>query len=335
MAMRQSLFVKRSSLLMFSALSWLLVWTPAAPSADQIRVGYGSLSTSYAAIWVAGEAGFFQKNGINSEVLYLESALVRTALIAGDIAMGGMSGTTMAAPRLQGADPVIIASFANALQYRFVVRPDIRTVADLKGRRVGVAGFGLGAHRGAQIILAKLGLNPDTDVTMLQIGGDPTRLAALLNGTIDASVFNPPLYQRAVEAGMRVMANIEEMNFPVQGSALVTTERFVKKNQDLVRRAMRSIVQSIHLIKTNPELTKRAIRKYMRFKDDRDTEEAYQIMRDIAPRKPYPTVEGMKAVLDELGAKLPAAKTAQPRDFMDTRFIEELDHSGFIDGLYR
>jgi ABC-type nitrate/sulfonate/bicarbonate transport system substrate-binding protein len=125
------------------------------------------------------------------------------------------------------------------------------------------------------------------------------------------------------------------MNFPVQGSALVTTERFVKKNQDLVRRAMRSIVQSIHLIKTNPELTKRAIRKYMRFKDDRDTEEAYQIMRDIAPRKPYPTVEGMKAVLDELGAKLPAAKTAQPRDFMDTRFIEELDHSGFIDGLYR
>jgi len=98
---------------------------------------------------------------------------------------------------------------------------------------------------------------------------------------------------------------------------------------------MRSIVQSIHLIKTNPELTKRAIKKYMRFKDDRDTEEAYQIMRDIAPRKPYPTVDGMKAVLDELGAKLPAAKTAQPRDFMDTRFIEELDRSGFIDGLYK
>ena len=85
-------------------------------------------------------------------------------------------------------------------------------MADLKNKRVGVAGFGLGAHRGAQIILAKLGLNPDTDVTMLQIGGDPTRLAALLNGTIDASVFNPPLYQRAVEAGMKVLANIEEMN---------------------------------------------------------------------------------------------------------------------------
>ena len=312
-----------------------LISATGSTAAEQIRVGYGSLSTSYAPIWIAGEAQLFQKNGITAEVLYLESALVRTALIAGDIAMGGMSGTTMAAPRLQGADPIIIASFLNSLQYRLVVRPEIKTPAQLKGKRVGVAGFGLGAHRGAQIMLAKLGLNPDSDVVMLQIGGDPTRLSALLSGTIDASVFNPPLYKRAVEAGMRVLANIEEMGFPVQASALVTTEQFVRKSPDLVRRAMKSIIESIHLIKSNPELTKRAIRKYMRFKDDRDTDEAYQIMRDVTPRKPYPTVEGMKAVLDELALKLPAAKTAQPREFMDTRFVEELDRSGFIDGLYK
>ena len=307
----------------------------AARSAEQIRVGYGSLSTSYAPIWVAAEAQLFQKNGITAEVLYLESALVRTALIAGDIVMGGMSGTTMAAPRLQGADPIIIASFLNSLQYRLVVRPEIKTPAQLKGKRIGVAGFGLGAHRGAQIMVAKLGLNPDNDVVMLQIGGDPTRLSALLSGTIDASVFNPPLYKRAVEAGMRVLANIEEMGFPVQASALVTTEQFVRKNPDLMRRAMRSIIESIYVIKSNPELTKRAIRKYMRFRDDRDTDEAYQIMRDVTPRKPYPTVEGIKTVLDELALKVPAARTAQPREFMDTRFIEELDRSGFIDGLYK
>ena len=307
----------------------------AARSAEQIRVGYGSLSTSYAPIWVGGEAQLFQKNGITAEVLYLESALVRTALIAGDIVMGGMSGTTMAAPRLQGADPIIIASFLNSLQYRLVVRPEIKTPAQLKGKRIGVAGFGLGAHRGAQIMIAKLGLNPDNDVVMLQIGGDPTRLSALLSGTIDASVFNPPLYKRAVEAGMRVLANIEEMGFPVQASALVTTEQFVRKNPDLMRRAMRSIIESIYVIKSNPELTKRAIRKYMRFRDDRDTDEAYQIMRDVTPRKPYPTVEGIKTVLDELALKVPAARTAQPREFMDTRFIEELDRSGFIDGLYK
>ena len=325
---------RRSIMTLFTVLvAWFCA--TGAHGQDKIRVGYGSLSTSYAAIWVAGEARLFQKNGIDAEVLYLESALVRTALLTGDIAMGGMSGTTMAAPRLQGGDPILIASFSNSLQYRLVVRPDIRTVADLKGKRVGVAGFGLGAHRGAQIMLAKLGLNPDTDVTMLQIGGDPTRLAALLSGTIDASVFNPPLHKRAAEAGMRVLANIEDMGFSVQASALVTTDRFTKKNYDLTRRAVRSIIESIHLIKTNPEITKRSIRKYLRFKDERDTEEAYQIMRDTLARKPYPTVEGVKTVLEELSPKLPAAKTAQPRDFMDIRFIDELDRSGYIDRLYK
>ena len=98
-----------------------LAWASAARGADQMRVGYGSLSTSYAAIWVAGEAGLFRKNGINAEVLYLESALVRTALIAGDVAMGGMSGTTMAAPRLQGADPSSLQAlptpFSTVLSY--------------------------------------------------------------------------------------------------------------------------------------------------------------------------------------------------------------------------
>jgi NitT/TauT family transport system substrate-binding protein len=325
----------RLNVLFGSMAILVLLSGSAARSAEQIRVGYGSLSTSYAPIWVAGEAQLFQKNGITAEVLYLESALVRTALIAGDIVMGGMSGTTMAAPRLQGADPIIIASFLNSLQYRLVVRPEIKAPSQLKGKRIGVAGFGLGAHRGAQIMIAKLGLNPDTDVVMLQIGGDPTRLSALLSGNIDASVFNPPLYKRAVEAGMRVLANIEEMGFPVQASALVSTEQFVRRNPDLTQRAIKSIIESIHLVKTNPELTKRAIRKYMRFKDDRDTDEAYQIMRDVTPRKPYPTVEGMKTVLDELALKVPAAKTAQPREFMDTRFIEELDRSGFIDGLYK
>src|SRR5215467_11680228 len=149
-----SVFSLRKNNVRIISIALVLICSQNVRGADQIRVGYGSLSTSYSAIWVAGESRLFQKNGIDAEVLFLESALVRTALITGDIAMGGMSGTTMAAPRLQGADLVIIASFANSLQYRLVVRPDIQTVTDLKNKRVGVAGFGLGAHRGAQIILA-------------------------------------------------------------------------------------------------------------------------------------------------------------------------------------
>ena len=241
----------------------------------------------------------------------------------------------MAAPRLQGADLVVVLGFQNHLPFRFVVRPDIKSAADLKGKRVGVAGFGLLADRAARLVLSKLGLNPEKDLIFLQTGGESTRLAALVGGSIDATVLNPPVHKRAVEAGMKVLANMEEMGIPFQNSALVTTQRFVAKNPEVTRRVVKSFVGGIHLIKTNREVPKRAIGKYMRMKEEKELEEAYEILGGLTQRKPYPTLEGFKNIIAELSPQSLAAKTADPRDFVDVRFLEELDRSGFIDGLYR
>lgn len=172
--------------------------------AENLKIGYGAFSLGYALIWITKEGRLFEKNGLDVDVLYLESNLVRTALISGDIPIGAMSGAAMAAPKLQGADLVVLLGFQNYLPFRLVVRPEIKSAADLKGKRVGVAGFGLVAERAARLVVAKLGLNPDKDVTLLQTGGEATRLAALINGSIDATVLNPPIHKRAVEAGMRV-----------------------------------------------------------------------------------------------------------------------------------
>jgi NitT/TauT family transport system substrate-binding protein len=308
----------------------------AKPSnADNLKIGYGAFSLGYALIWITQEGRLFQKNGLDVDVLYLESNLVRTALIAGDVPIGAMSGAAMAAPRLQGADLVVILGFQNHLPFRFVVRPEIKSVADLKGKRVGVAGFGLLADRAARLVISKLGLNPEKDVIFFQTGGESTRLAALVGNSIDATVLNPPVYKRAVEAGMRVLANMEEMGIPFQNSALVTTQRFIAKNPEVMRRLTKSFVEGIHSIKTNREATKRAIGKYMRLKDQRELEEAYEILDGLTQRKPYPTLEGFKNIIAELSPQIPAAKTADPKDFVDVKFLEELDRSGFIDGLYR
>jgi ABC-type nitrate/sulfonate/bicarbonate transport system substrate-binding protein len=306
-----------------------------ASKADNLKIGYGAFSLGYALIWITKEGRLFDKNGLDVDVLYLESNLVRTALIAGDVPIGAMSGAAMATPRLQGVDWVTVLGFQNFLPFRFVVRPEIKSVADLKGRRVGVAGFGLLAERAARLVLAKLGLNPEKDVTLLQTGGEATRLAALINGSIDATVLNPPVHKRAVEAGMRVMANMAEMGIPFQNSALVTTQRYIVKNPDVMRRLVKSFVEGIHLIRTNPEVTKRAIAKYMRMTDQKELDEAYEILDSLTQRKPYPTLEGFKNIIADLSPKIPAARTADPKDFVDVRFLEELDRSGFIDGLYR
>src|SRR5512132_4537611 len=196
-------------------LAWL-VFLPLGLStglsrADNLKIGYGAFSMGYALIWITKEGRLFEKNGLDVDVLYLESNLVRTALISGDVPIGAMSGAAMAAPKLQGADLVVVLGFQNFLPFRLVVRPEIKSAADLKGKRLGVAGFGLLAERAARLVVAKLGLNPDKDVALLQTGGESTWLAALISGTIDATVLNPPIHKRAVEAGMRVLASMAEM----------------------------------------------------------------------------------------------------------------------------
>jgi ABC-type nitrate/sulfonate/bicarbonate transport system substrate-binding protein len=134
---------------------------------------------------------------------------------------------------------------------------------------------------------------------------------------------------------MRVMANMAEMGIPFQNSALVTTQRYVAKNPDVIRRVTKAFVEGIHLIRSNPEVAKRAIAKYMRMRDQKELAEAYEILDSLTQRKPYPTLEGFKMIIDDLRPKIAAARTAEPKDFVDVRFLEELDRSGYIDGLYR
>lgn len=316
-------------------LSLAFVFPATALAVDKLRIGYGAPSVAMSMLWITKEGRLFEKNGLEVEVLYLESALVQRALIAGNIDFGQMTGSLMSPPKLQGVDLVMIAGFLNHLTYRLIARPDIKTVSDLKGKRVGVSRFGAGADRATRLLLAKLGLNPEKDVALLQVGGGPTRIAALLAESIDATLIEPPDHKKPVEAGMRVLANMEEMGIPFQHTGLVTTRRQIAKSPDIARRVVKSFVEGIQLMTVNPEVSKRALRKYMRLQQERELDDAYQIVRGFMPRKPYPTLEGFKAVLTELSEQIPAAKAADPKDFVDTKILEELDRSGYIDSLYR
>ena len=306
-----------------------------AIAADKLRIGYGAPSVAMSVLWIAKEGKLFEKNALDIEVVYLESALVQRALIAGNIAFGEMTGSLMSPPRLQGADIVMIAGFLNQLNYRLIVRPEIKSAADLRGKRVGVSRFGAGADRATRLLLSRLGLNPEKDVTLLQVGGAPTRLAAVAANTIDATILEPPDHKKAQEAGLRVLANMEEMNIPFQHTGLVTSRAQLTKSADVSHRVMKSFVEGIHLAFTNAETAKQSFRKYLRMRQERELEDAYQVLRSFVPRKPYPTMEGFKAVFADLSEQIPAAKSADPKDFIDTKMLEDLDRSGYIDGLYR
>ena len=307
-----------------------------ASGADKIRIGYSGATISNAMLWVTDEAKLFQKNGIDPEILYLQTTLGQTALIAGEIDMCVYSGSLLSAARLQGADVVMVASFLNKPIYRLVVRPEIRAVTDLRGKRLGITRFGTVTDSTTRLLVGRLGLDPDKDVILVQVGEVPVLLTSLIAGkTIDGAIIQPPYYQKAVASGMHVLANMQEMDILVQQTGLNTTRKFIARNPDVVRRAVKSIIEGIHMMRENPAIAKRAIAKRMQTRDEKELEDSYQLLRSFIQVKPYPTLEGFKTIFADLAKRVPAAKNADPRDYVDTRFIDELDRSGFIDKLYR
>jgi len=314
----------------------LLLCSASAGAADKIRIGYSGATVSNAMLWVTDEGRLFQKNGIDPQILYLQTTLGQTAMIAGEIDTCVYSGSLLSAARLQGVDVVMVVSFLNKPLYRLVVRPEIRTVADLKGKRLGITRFGTVTDSMSRLLINKLGLDAEKDVSYIQVGDVPILLASLSSGKIiDGAIIQPPYYLKAVATGMRVLVNMQEMDIPVQQTGLNTTQKFIAKNPDVVRRVVKSVIEGIHLMRTNPAVAKRALSRRMQIKDEKEIEDTYQLLKSFVQIKPYPTLEGFKTIFEDLAKRVPAAKNANPKDFVDTRFIEELDKSGFIDALDR
>ncbi len=303
-------------------------------AADKIRIGYTSPTPNHGVLWVADTSNLFKKNNLDLEIVYMPGNISLPSLLAGEIQFAQMTGALMSPARLQGADPVMLASVQDYLDDRLVARPTIKSIEDLKGKRIGISRFGAASHMRVLNFLPRFGLG-EKDVTFLQIGDTPARVVALVGGSIDASSFSPPDHLAAAKAGMKILFNMRELNVAYQGTGLVTTQRQIQKTRDVVRRMVKTYVEAIHIIRTNPEVSKRAFAKYRKTNDEKQLDEAYDTLREIVRPKPYPSVEGFKTIFKDVSDRIPAAKTANPKEFIEASFLEELDRSGYIDGLYR
>jgi NitT/TauT family transport system substrate-binding protein len=305
-----------------------------AAAADKVRIGYTSPTPNHGVLWVADISNLFKKNNLDLEIVYMPGNISLPSLLSGEIQFAQMTGALMSPGRLQGADPVMLASVQDYLDDRLVARPAIKSIEDLKGKRVGISRFGAASHMRVLNFLPRFGLG-EKDVTFLQIGDTPARVIALVGGSIDASSFSPPDHLAATKAGMKILFNMRELNVAYQGTGLVTTQRQIAKNRDVVRRMVKAYVEAIHLVRTNPEISKRAFAKYRKTNDEKQLDEAYDTLREMVRPKPYPSMDGFKTIFKDVTDRIPAAKTANPKEFIEASFLEELDRSGYVDGLYR
>jgi NitT/TauT family transport system substrate-binding protein len=304
---------------------------------EKVRIAYSSVSGNQAPAWVAYEKGFFKKNGLDVELVYIEAGSKAVgALLSGDVAFAQMAGSSVIQSRLQDKDVVIVAGFLNTMDYQLMVHDGITRPEQLKGKSMAVSRFGSSSDFATRYALNKYGLAPDKDVAILEIGSQPARFAALEAGKIQGAMVTVPLTLKAKKMGFHPLADLQMLGLEYQHTALVTSRALIKSKPEVVRSALKAFVEAIHYYKTNRQEALAILGKYLKESDPEALEETYNaIGLALTPEKPYPTLRGIQIMLREIAAKDRKAEGVAPEQFVDTSFVKELDSSGYIDRLYK
>jgi NitT/TauT family transport system substrate-binding protein len=295
-----------------------------------IRVGYTALAGSVTPLWVAKELGLFERHGIQSSPIYMAATTAYQAMLAGetDFTVGASIPTVQA--RLGGADAVILVTYIGGFTFSIMARPPIQQPGDLRGKRIGVTRFGAPTDFGARTALKRWGLVPVKDVTIIQLGGIPEAFAALKGDSVQAAVLAPPFSTEAKRLGMVELIDFNQSDIEFTGLGLTCTARYMSARGEATRRFVRALVEGIWAFKANREAAIRAVGKYTRSTDRNLLEETYQTNRKVVRLVPRTTETAVRNVLEALADQNPRARGANPQDFYNNRFVDELEQTGFM-----
>ncbi len=319
------------------AVSLFLLFSFSIASAQltKMTVGYSAIVAGNVPTWLAKDTGIFAKNGLDVQLVYIRGgATVMMALLSRETPISHVGGSSIVSASLRGADVVMIAGGTATSDWWLMSRPNIKTAEQLKGGSLAVAVFGGTSDSFARIALRRLGLNPVRDVAILQIGGLAERLSSLENGRVHAAMLATPDVFIAQKKGFYTLVHV---TLPYQTTSVATTRRFIRENPEIVRRYVKSQIEAVHRMKTDRETGIKVLAKYHGSQDKEILERTYDLNSsdEKLPAKQYPTLAGIKNILEPLAQTDPKAKAAKPEDFVDMSFIKELDESGFIDELYK
>ncbi len=316
-----------------------LVFFAAAPflgAAEKINTSYISVApNSSAIVWIAKDMGLFDKYGLDATAIFISGSIRGIqAILAGEIPIGEGGGPGLTSARLAGGDVVAIAGNVNVLPYYLVAQPSIKKPEDLKGKIGGNHIAGTTAEFALRVALKKMGLDPLKDVNLRVIGGSIDRMVALQKGIVNFTVVTETGKSMAEKLGFPMIVDMAALEIPFPQNGIYTSTRFAREHADTVRRYMRAYVEAIHFFKVHKEETLKILRKYSRLDDRKALEESWSWQARYMPNAPYPPLEGYQTILQDLALTNPKATQANAKDFIDMRFVKELEDSGFIKNLY-
>jgi NitT/TauT family transport system substrate-binding protein len=300
-------------------------------AADSMIVGVSGPAVNLVYAFIARDAGFWQKYGIDAKVVVFEAgSILAQAARSGEVKMSITAGPATIASRTQGADTIIIAASVNTLPYSLVTAKGITDWAQLKGKKIAISRFGSGTDTAIRLVLKKFGIDVAREVIILQVGTQPSRLQALSAGAIDATLVSPPLDLTAKRQGFPILVNVAELGIAYPQLVIETTDRFIRENPQLAKNFLRGFIAAVRYVATHKEETKKTITKYLKTDDADILEATYKSFLQVTDQSGYPNLNGIRNAIDEVAQRMPHAKNKKPEEFVDTRLLKELERDGFF-----
>jgi NitT/TauT family transport system substrate-binding protein len=304
---------------------------------EKLTVSYSSVDAPSANWYIAQEKGLYKKYGMDVESIFIPASSTNVAvLVAGQLKFGNGTGGTIASAAVSGANLVAVACFMNTLPYELIVQESIKSKEQLKGKSIGISRIGSSSDVIARVFLKHLGLEPDKDVAIIQVGGSGERAAAFRTGKIAAFPAPPGVLHLTKGMPQRVLVSTAEFPkpYPFPYICGTTTKSYLASNRPTVKRLIMALTEGVQFFKTRKEESKKILAKYSRHSDEAYLEAAYEINAKLFDRVPYVTREGMDIQLKDALLKKPGS-TVKVDDIVDDSIVTELEKEGFIGKLYK
>ncbi len=299
-----------------------------AQTLDKIRMGYSGTGINNYVVELGKRLGIFRRNNLELEVVYVNSgSLLNQALIAGTFDVSLSQGSEAMLAKIRGADMRIVAVIANRFNHVYLAAPSITSIKQLKGKKVAVSRFGSGSQFQTNLALRDGGLDPDKDVTILQIGNSGARIAAILSGVVDGTIMAADFVPKAKREGFNVLVDLADTNIEYPFLSINMMGGYLDRNLRLAKALIKSMSESIRALQTDPVNAKSAIRTALKTSDAETVDYALLRSTRVLDPRPFPTAAGIQTVLDELG-KEAKGKNFRFEDFVDLRALKELEKEG-------
>ncbi|HEX7233093.1 MAG TPA: ABC transporter substrate-binding protein [Candidatus Binatia bacterium] len=310
---------------------------PRSAYSQQQTLAFSSVDSPNANWYIAKEKQLYKKYGVDAELIYIPSSTTTiSAVVAGSVAVGNISGGATANAAVGGASVVAVGCFINTLPYELIVNESIRSPQQLKGKSIGISRVGSSSDVAARVLLKELKLEPDKDVAILQVGGSTERAAAFRTGRIAAFPSPPGTVNLAQGMPHRVLVSTADFpkGFPFPYVCPTTSKTYLRSNRENMKRLLMALIDATHFYKTRKEESKKIFSKYSRQTNEDYLESAYQASNKLFEQIPLVNREGMEMQVKEALARKPSSPL-KVDDIVDDALVRELEKEGFINRIYR